>query len=497
MKNFCERCGELLSEGMRFCEACGHPVKQPSDNLTANKSPTSLSAMPDKFCEQCGARLPKEARFCEECGQPISITEDHTGERVDQLPPSPIISPTKPLIRMKNTKFLWIGAILVVLIAAIGIGLMWWKNHSKQHLIVRKTEVDYIKEGIELCKKHQYDQGIILFNQAIELNPKSADAFNNRGSAYLDKGDLKQAISDYSHAIELKPNLAMAYNNRGCVYTIMKRWNLALRDYTKAIEIKPEYADAYFNRGRIYQIAKGKLNNAISDYTKAIEINPNKAEAYSNRGVAYYERRQLDLALSDFNKALAINPNLGEGYNNRAAIHYEKGRYDNAWQDIKVAQRLGHQVNPKLIERLRRVSDKAKNIPVVTDSDPVRAMIAFEHAIRNHNSQGILAAFSRTNPWRFVSYDITTCRSLIQKSVTFSQMEHDFKARKGWWHFFIGEAIRDPNYSDNFNPHVKWHRQGNTFFQEPVKPNKPIINYLKWRHEGTRWVIAEIGLPAV
>jgi hypothetical protein len=125
-----------------------------------------------------------------------------------------------------------------------------------------------------------------------------------------------------------------------------------------------------------------------------------------------------------------------------------------------------------------------------------QAMLAFEQAMRSGNSQGILAAFSRTTSWRFVSYEIGTGRRLAQHTVTFAQMEQDFKARKGWWHFFVGEPIRDPNYVENFLPHAKWRRQGTTFIQEPIEAGEPIINYIKWRPEGDRWIIAEIGLPA-
>jgi tetratricopeptide (TPR) repeat protein len=42
-----------------------------------------------------------------------------------------------------------------------------------------------------------------------------AVAFNNRGNAYSDKGDLERAIQDYDQAIRLNPQYATAFNNRG------------------------------------------------------------------------------------------------------------------------------------------------------------------------------------------------------------------------------------------------------------------------------------------
>jgi tetratricopeptide (TPR) repeat protein len=50
------------------------------------------------------------------------------------------------------------------------------------------------------------------YNKAIELNPKFALAFNNRGLVYYDFGNIKAANSDWRKAIE--PILLMAYNRR-------------------------------------------------------------------------------------------------------------------------------------------------------------------------------------------------------------------------------------------------------------------------------------------
>ena len=46
----------------------------------------------------------------------------------------------------------------------------------------------------------------------------NAEAYYNRGIAYGDKGEYDKAIEDYSKAIELNPEYAEAYNNRGNAY---------------------------------------------------------------------------------------------------------------------------------------------------------------------------------------------------------------------------------------------------------------------------------------
>ena len=46
----------------------------------------------------------------------------------------------------------------------------------------------YFNRGIASINKAQYDRPIADFNKAIEIDPKYARAYNNRGIAYDNKG---------------------------------------------------------------------------------------------------------------------------------------------------------------------------------------------------------------------------------------------------------------------------------------------------------------------
>ena len=79
-----------------------------------------------------------------------------------------------------------------------------------------------------IAKKKKRRSYCRFYDKAIELNPKDADAYNNRGAAKMKLKQYKEAIADYDKAIELKKMLK-AYNNRGFAYRELGKKEEALQ----------------------------------------------------------------------------------------------------------------------------------------------------------------------------------------------------------------------------------------------------------------------------
>src|SRR5258705_1800189 len=76
-----------------------------------------------------------------------------------------------------------------------------------------------------------------------------AIALQNRGTAYLGKGDPDRAIEDYERAIGLDPTYANAFNSRGVAYQAKGENERAIADYGQAIRLDPVNANALNGRG--------------------------------------------------------------------------------------------------------------------------------------------------------------------------------------------------------------------------------------------------------
>ena len=208
--------------------------------------------------------------------------------------------------------------------------------------------------GYLLSEEDNWKEAIDAYNEAIQLNPDMAEAYNNRGNAKNGLGQHEAALTDYDEAIRLKPDMAEAYNGRGNAKNYLGQYQAALIDLDESIRLKPDYAIAYNNRGN----AKRGLRQhqaALADYTEAIRLNPDMAEAYNNRGVARNDLGEYEAALADLNEAIRLKPAYANAYNSRGITKSGLGRLNEAREDYQKAFALAQESGDEaLIARVKR-----------------------------------------------------------------------------------------------------------------------------------------------
>lgn len=98
--------------------------------------------------------------------------------------------------------------ILKLAIAAAAVLLAFFT--AALFLYIRTPGMQY-KRNINLGNKYllamQYDEAVVAFTKAIDIDPKTADAYVGRGDAYNSLGDGEKALDDYNKASELDSSL--------------------------------------------------------------------------------------------------------------------------------------------------------------------------------------------------------------------------------------------------------------------------------------------------
>jgi tetratricopeptide (TPR) repeat protein len=125
----------------------------------------------------------------------------------------------------------------------------------------------------------------------------------DKGNSYFDQEKWDQAIIEYTAAIEIDPENAQAYANRGAAFAEQSKYDLSLVDYNKALELDPQNAIVYYNRAIAYNYM-GEYDKAIADCTKVIdELELKNNWVYFQRGIAYFAKNRFSDALNDFYSA--------------------------------------------------------------------------------------------------------------------------------------------------------------------------------------------------
>ena len=197
-----------------------------------------------------------------------------------------------------------------------------------------------VDEGNKLAYAKDFNGAIRLYNEALQLKPNFAMAYNNRGTAYNNLNQHERAIQDLDAAIKLDPNYSWAYNNRGFAYAHLNQYKRAIQDYDAAIQLNPNYAEAYNNRGFAY-FSQQQYERAINDYSTAIELDPNNATTYNNRSAAYFLLKQYERALADLDRSIQLNPNDVGAYVGRGLCWQALGEMEDAQADFAKARQLG------------------------------------------------------------------------------------------------------------------------------------------------------------
>src|ERR1022692_4395567 len=199
----------------------------------------------------------------------------------------------------------------------------------------------YVNRGLVKINLKDYTGAINDSTTAIGLNPQSPMGYNNRGLAKFNLSNYGDAISDYSKAIELNPQYFNAYNNRALAKLNSKTYSEAIQDATKAIELNSLNVNPYITRGDARNSLK-YYNDAIVDYTKAIELDSKNANVFNNRGSAKAGLEDFNGAIADFTMAIRLMPDAPAPYLNRGKAEFSlKKNYTIAISDINKAIELG------------------------------------------------------------------------------------------------------------------------------------------------------------
>lgn len=123
------------------------------------------------------------------------------------------------------------GSLLVIALGAAGAFAHDSDPPASQTSQLNSQAKSYFEQGRAYSKKKSWDLAITAYQQAVRIEPKFAEAWNNLGYCYRKVKQFDKALDAYKQAISLKPDFAYPHEYMARTYLAMGNQDAAMREY--------------------------------------------------------------------------------------------------------------------------------------------------------------------------------------------------------------------------------------------------------------------------
>jgi len=123
------------------------------------------------------------------------------------------------------------------------------ENINKSLELKNDWEIPYFYRGAANQALENFDEAILDYTKAIELNNKMTDAYYNRAKILLSRKDIEnpdinRAITDLEQALELDPNFTDAHYAMAAALKKQEKYQECLNYLDRVLELQPDFIHA-------------------------------------------------------------------------------------------------------------------------------------------------------------------------------------------------------------------------------------------------------------
>lgn len=164
----------------------------------------------------------------------------------------------------------------------------------------------YAERGSVFYENEGYDEAILDFQKAIQLDSSNINYWHWLSDTYIDYYKSRKALETMFTVVEKFPKSIPSYLKLANYQIILKQHNEAFESLKKILAIDPQQADALFLWGLNLKYLDNK-EEAIPFLQKAVAADPKLIDAWINLGQIFSEKGD-PLATQYFDSAIRMEP---------------------------------------------------------------------------------------------------------------------------------------------------------------------------------------------
>ena len=147
------------------------------------------------------------------------------------------------------------------------------------------------------------------YNDAVKAFPTNPLVYNNRGMFEQSTGRYDDAILDFSKALELDNQFVVAITNRGFVMMTQGNFEGAENDFTESLRLDAAQPMVISLRAGS-KLSRGDIEAAIKDYNDVLKWDSKNAVGHAELGFALFFSGKHQAALAEFDQAAELDKKL-------------------------------------------------------------------------------------------------------------------------------------------------------------------------------------------
>lgn len=181
----------------------------------------------------------------------------------------------------------WVAAALIFLAFALRAGVLADQNDPRLDRLFERLRATQSPAESEVIEARIWE----IWGESAD---RQANLLMARGSAALDRRELRVALAAFDELVKQVPDFAEAWNKRATIYYLLGRIDESVRDVQRTLALEPRHFGALSGLGLIY-MGLDNDPSAIKAFEAALKLHPNTEGVKANLETLMRRQRRRDI----------------------------------------------------------------------------------------------------------------------------------------------------------------------------------------------------------